>query len=94
MRITGIGVTTQSDWRCDATQPVEFDLMADGSISTFSKCILADGNVVDGISLPKGTSCGPPPAMFTPMALSIPTDGFSIYRLGRPFTSMISIFQR
>lgn len=56
MRITGIGVTTQSDWRCDATQPVEFDLMADGSISTFSKCILADGNVVDGISLPKGTS--------------------------------------
>ncbi|XOK14919.1 hypothetical protein ACI6PO_24355 [Agrobacterium tumefaciens] len=56
MRITGNGVTTQSGWRCDATQPVEFDFMTDGGISAFSKCILAEGNVVDGISLPKGTS--------------------------------------
>ncbi|MGC4393060.1 hypothetical protein [Agrobacterium sp. M50-1] len=56
MRITGNGVTTQSGWRCDATQPVEFDLSPDGGISAFSKCILADGNVVDGIGLPKGTS--------------------------------------
>ncbi|MDP9790474.1 hypothetical protein [Agrobacterium tumefaciens] len=56
MRITGNGVTTQSGWRCDATRPVEFDLLPDGGISAFSKCILADGNVVDGIGLPKGTS--------------------------------------
>ncbi|CUX49236.1 hypothetical protein [Agrobacterium genomosp. 13] len=56
MRITGNGVTTQSGWRCDATQPVEFDLSPDGGISAFSNCTLADGNVVDGISLPKGTS--------------------------------------
>ena len=56
MRITGQGVSTQSGWRCDATQPVEFDLKPDGGISAFSTCILADGNVVDGVSLPKGTS--------------------------------------
>ncbi|MBO0133527.1 hypothetical protein [Agrobacterium burrii] len=56
MRISGIGVTTQSGWLCDATQPVEFDLRPDGSISAFSRCILADGNVVDGITLPEGTS--------------------------------------
>jgi len=56
LRITGNGVTTQSGWRCDATQPVEFDLSPDGGISAFSKCTLADGNVVDGISLPQGTS--------------------------------------
>ena len=56
MRITGNGVTTQSGWRCDATRPVEFDLRPDGSISAFSRCILANGNVVDGITLPEGTS--------------------------------------
>lgn len=56
MRITGNGVTTQSGWRCDATQPVEFDLRPDGSISAFSRCILANGNVVDDITLPEGTS--------------------------------------
>ncbi|MCZ7470215.1 hypothetical protein M0412_20500 [Agrobacterium sp. O3.4] len=56
MRITGNGVTTQSGWRCDATRPVEFDLRPDGGISAFSRCILADGNVVDGITLPMGTS--------------------------------------
>lgn len=56
MRITGNGVTTQSGWRCDATQPVEFDLLPDGGISAFSRCMLADGNVADGIALPKGTS--------------------------------------
>ena len=55
MRIIGKGVTTQSGWRCDATQPVQFDLKPDGGISAFSTCILADGNVVDGITLPKGT---------------------------------------
>lgn len=56
MRITGKGVTTQSGWRCDATQPVQFDLKPDGGISAFYTCILANGNVVDGITLPKGTS--------------------------------------
>lgn len=56
MQITGKGVTTQSGWRCDATQPVEFDLSPDGGISAFSNCTLSDGNVVDGITLPKGTS--------------------------------------
>ncbi|MND23684.1 hypothetical protein [Agrobacterium tumefaciens] len=56
MRITGNGVTVQSGWRCDATRLVEFDLRADGGISAFSRCILADGNVVDGITLPDGTS--------------------------------------
>ncbi|MCZ7447315.1 hypothetical protein O8B93_06905 [Agrobacterium rhizogenes] len=55
MRITGRGVTSQSGWRCDATQPVQFDLKPDGGTSAFSTCILADGNVVDGIALPKGT---------------------------------------
>ncbi|MFF2323090.1 hypothetical protein ACFVTJ_18745 [Agrobacterium sp. NPDC058088] len=56
MRIIGNGVTSQSGWRCDATQPVQFDLKSDGGISAFSTCVLADGNVVDGIRLPKGTS--------------------------------------
>lgn len=56
MRITGKGVTTQSGWLCAATQPVQFDLEPDGGISAFSTCVLADGNVVDGIRLPKGTS--------------------------------------
>ncbi|MBD8688793.1 MULTISPECIES: hypothetical protein [unclassified Rhizobium] len=56
MRITGHGMTMQAGWRCDATQPVEFDLKPDGGIAAFSKCTLDDGNVVDGITLPKGTS--------------------------------------
>lgn len=56
MRVTGNGVAIQSAWRCDATQPVEFDLKPDGDISAFTRCVLADGNVVDGIRLPKGTS--------------------------------------
>ncbi len=56
MRITGNGVTNQSGWRCDATQPVEFDLSPDGGISAFNNCTLSDGNVVDGITLPKGAS--------------------------------------
>ncbi|MFK3779746.1 hypothetical protein [Agrobacterium sp. NPDC089420] len=56
MRITGNGVTMQSGWRCDATRPVEFDLQADGGISAFSRCVLADGNAVDGIALPEGTA--------------------------------------
>lgn len=55
MRVTGNGVTLQSGWRCDAAQPVEFDLKADGDVSAFSRCVLADGNIVDGIVLPKGT---------------------------------------
>lgn len=53
--MTGNGVTLQSGWRCDAAQPVEFDLKADGDVSAFSRCVLADGNIVDGIVLPKGT---------------------------------------
>lgn len=55
MRVTGNGVTLQRGWRCDAAQPVEFDLKADGDVSAFSRCVLADGNIVDGIVLPKGT---------------------------------------
>jgi hypothetical protein len=56
MRITGHGTTTQNAWRCDARQTVEFELKPDGGVSAFSNCTLADGNVVDGITLPEGTS--------------------------------------
>lgn len=56
MRLTGHGTTMQNSWRCDALQPVEFELKPDGGVSTFSTCTLADGNVVDGITLPEGTS--------------------------------------
>ncbi|MBV4451571.1 MULTISPECIES: hypothetical protein [Pseudomonas] len=55
MRITGDGTTMQNGWRCDALQPVEFELKPDGGVSAFSNCKLADGNVVDGITLPGGT---------------------------------------
>jgi len=56
MRITGHGTTMQNGWRCDALQPVEFELKPDGGVSAFSSCTLADGNVVDGITFPEGTS--------------------------------------
>jgi hypothetical protein len=56
MRVTGRGTTMQNGWRCDALQPVEFELKPDGGVSAFSNCTLADGNVVDGITLPEGTS--------------------------------------
>ncbi|MEK1941352.1 MAG: hypothetical protein AAAB16_13365 [Pseudomonas sp.] len=56
MRITGHGTTMQNGWRCDALKPVEFQLKPDGGVLAFSNCTLADGNVVDGIALPNGTS--------------------------------------
>ncbi|WP_457967318.1 hypothetical protein M1D68_14555 [Pseudomonas sp. R4-84] len=56
MRLTGHGTTMQIGWRCNALQPVEFELKPDGGVSRFSTCTLADGNVVDGITLPEGTS--------------------------------------
>ncbi|WP_411379164.1 hypothetical protein [Pseudomonas sp. MPB26] len=55
MRITGHGTTMQNGWRCDALQPVAFELKPDGGVSAFSNCTLADGNVVDGSTLPGGT---------------------------------------
>lgn len=56
MRITGHGTTMQNGWRCDSLQTVEFELKPDGGLSAFSNCTLAEGNVVDGITLPEGTS--------------------------------------
>ncbi|WP_418137408.1 hypothetical protein [Agrobacterium sp. El2ro-1b] len=86
MRITGQGVSTQNGWRCDATQPVEFGLKPDGGISAFSTCILADGMSLTASACRRGRPCVPQPAMSTPMALSIPTDGFSIRRKARSST--------
>jgi hypothetical protein len=53
---TGHGTTMQNGWRCDSLQTVEFELKPDGGVSAFSNCTLAQGNVVDGITLPEGTS--------------------------------------
>lgn len=56
MRITGQGVTLQEGWRCDASEPVEFDLQSDGGIAAFKRCTLAAGNRAADIELPKGTA--------------------------------------
>ena len=54
MRVTGDGLSVQDGWRCDNQAPVEFDLQADGRIASFERCVLAEGNVVDGMALPAG----------------------------------------
>lgn len=56
MRITGQGTTLQQGWRCDASEPVEFDLQHDGRIAAFKRCTLAAGNRAADIELPKGTA--------------------------------------
>lgn len=56
MRVTGQGITVQQGWRCDASEPVEFDLEPDGRISAFKRCILAPGNRAADVELPKGTA--------------------------------------
>jgi len=56
MRITGTGTAQQAGWHCDASQPVKFTLHADGTIAAFDKCQLAEGNQVDGVAIPAGTS--------------------------------------
>lgn len=56
MRVIGDGVAVQQGWLCDAAEPIEFDLHEDGSIASFSRCVLAAGNRVDGIDLPKVSS--------------------------------------
>lgn len=55
IRIVGEGTTEQHGWTCEATVPVEFDVNDDGSVKAFNRCVLAAGNVADGISLPSGT---------------------------------------
>lgn len=55
MRVVGEGTSEQQGWTCMATTPVEFDVNEDGSVKAFKRCVLAAGNVADGISLPSGT---------------------------------------
>ncbi|WP_313618427.1 hypothetical protein [Agrobacterium sp.] len=55
MRVVGEGTTQQQGWTCQATTPVEFDVQEDGSIKAFKRCVLAAGNMADGIDLPAGT---------------------------------------
>lgn len=55
LRVIGQGISLQAGWYCDATQPIEFTLNADGEISTFSACTLALDTTVDEIILPAGT---------------------------------------
>ena len=55
LRVMGEGVSAQEGWLCDnQASPVEFDLRADGAIASFYRCVLAEGNVVDGMALPAG----------------------------------------
>lgn len=55
MRVTGQGISIQQDWHCDASQPITFTVHADATLFSFDRCVLADGNSVDGIALPAGT---------------------------------------
>ena len=56
LRVMGEGVSAQEGWLCDnQASPVEFDLRADGAIASFYRCVLAEGNVVDGMALPAGS---------------------------------------
>ncbi|AQU82377.1 MULTISPECIES: hypothetical protein [unclassified Halomonas] len=55
LRVIGQGTSLQAGWYCDATQPIQFTLNADGEISTFSACTLALDTTVDEIVLPAGT---------------------------------------
>lgn len=53
-RLTGEGNSLQSDWLCDASDPIVFERDEDGSYR-FERCVLASGNRIEGLELPAGT---------------------------------------
>lgn len=54
--VKGVGRQKVLGWWCDAAESIQFDVQPDGDLKSFDHCLLADGNQVGDIAVPKGAT--------------------------------------
>ncbi|TRW91352.1 hypothetical protein FNJ84_21630 [Paracoccus sp. M683] len=54
LRLTGVGISMQAGWICDASEVIVLETHPDGAPKAFQSCSAAGGNLIEGKALPNG----------------------------------------
>ena len=54
LRLTGVGISAQAGWFCNASEVIVLEAHPDGAPKAFQRCSAATGNLIEGKALPIG----------------------------------------